>query len=58
MRGGGASDRTWLLLAACTLTAVYVAAYGRFVGRFFAFDDFTWLDVSDRIRVHGPSDVL
>ena len=51
-------DRTWLLLAACTLTVVYVAAYGRFVGRFFAFDDFTWLDVTDRIRVHAPSDVL
>jgi hypothetical protein len=33
-------------------------AYGRFVGRFFAFDDFAWLDRTDRIHVHGPVDLL
>jgi hypothetical protein len=38
--------------------AVYVAAYGRFVGRFFAFDDFDILQAADRIHVHTPVDVL
>jgi hypothetical protein len=38
--------------------AVYVAAYGRFVGRFFAFDDFAILQAADRIHVHTPVDVL
>ena len=58
MRWGRIQDRAWPLLALITLTAVYAAVYGRFVGRFFAFDDFTWLDLTDQIHVSAPSDLL
>src|SRR5262249_29014220 len=44
-------DRAWPLLSLITLTAVYGATYGRFVGRFFSFDDFTWLAMTDQIHV-------
>jgi hypothetical protein len=58
VRWGRVPDRAWPLLALITLTAVYGAAYGRFVGRFFAFDDFTWLAITDQIHVSAPSDLL
>lgn len=51
-------DWTWAALAATVLVAVYGAAYGRFVGRFFAFDDFGVLAAADRIHVHTFADLL
>jgi hypothetical protein len=51
-------DWAWGVLAAATLTAVYVSAYGDLVGRFFAFDDFAVLEAADAIRVEGPSDMV
>jgi hypothetical protein len=48
----------WAAVSAVTLTAVYVAAYGDLVGRFFSFDDFAVLAAAAEIRVRGPADVL
>jgi hypothetical protein len=48
----------WRAIVVGTIAAVYVAAYGRFVGRFFSFDDFANLAVADGIHVRTPLDVL
>jgi hypothetical protein len=43
----------WAGIAAAALTAVYLIAYGDFIGRFFAFDDFAILDQAERIAAGG-----
>jgi len=48
----------WWVAVVVALAAVYLAAYGRFVGRFFTFDDFANLAVADGIHVQTPLDVL
>jgi hypothetical protein len=58
--GSAGALRTWAWRAIVvgTIGAVYVAPYGRFVGRFFAFDDFSNLTVADGIHIRTPLDVL
>jgi hypothetical protein len=43
-------------VALATLTAVYLAAYGDLIDRFFAFDDFAVLAASDGL--HGPAGLV
>jgi hypothetical protein len=55
---GGLHTWAWRALVVGAVAAVYVAAYGRFVGRFFSFDDFAVLTAVDGIHVRTPFDVL
>ena len=55
---GGLRAWGWRVAVVGTIAAVYAAAYGRFVGRFFAFDDFAVLAVADRIHLRTPLDVV
>ena len=43
----------WAGIVAAALTGVYLIAYGDFIGRFFAFDDFAILDQAERIAAGG-----
>ena len=43
----------WVGLTAVTLTTILSVTYGDFVGRFFAFDDFSVLDDVEHVAVQG-----
>src|SRR5262249_54457700 len=55
---GGPGRWAWPAAVVGIIAAVYAAAYGRFVGRFFAFDDFAVLTVADRIHLRTPLDLV